>query len=139
MTAFDLAIFEACVEVCQEIEDESRDPHAVSSKGAKGLMQVMDATGKEMWQEMGNDPATYDPFNPEQNIAVGTAYLRKMFTQMGDWRLMYAAYNTGPNRVSKLCHKYGDDYSFIRDHLSDETQNYVRKATVKLARRGVYI
>ncbi len=68
------------------------DPHAVSKKGAMGLMQLMPATAKEM------DVAA--PFAPQENILGGSRYLRKLINLFdGDLRLALAAYNAGPNRV----------------------------------------
>lgn len=99
---------------------------AVSHAGAKGLMQLMDATGKEMMRELGMPEKAYDPFNPHQNKTLGTAYLVKMLQQFGDVRLALAAYNAGPGRVSKLTKEHGGAYPAISHHLPVETQNYVQ-------------
>ncbi len=70
------------------------DRYAVSEKGAKGLMQLMPATAREM--------RVSDPFNPEQNIAGGVRYLRKLLHMFnGDLVLSLAAYNAGPNQVKR--------------------------------------
>lgn len=70
------------------------DPYAVSKRGAQGLMQLMPATAREM--------RVSDPFNPEQNIAGGVRYLRKLLKMFdGDLVLSLAAYNAGPNQVKR--------------------------------------
>jgi soluble lytic murein transglycosylase-like protein len=69
-------------------------PEAVSSKGAKGLMQLVDSTAVEM--------GVADSLNPHQNIIGGTRYLRQMLDRHdGNIKLALAAYNAGPGTVSK--------------------------------------
>ena len=68
--------------------------HAVSPKGAEGLMQLMPATAREL--------GVVDSFDPEQNIAGGTAYLRRMIDRFnGNMDKAVAAYNAGPGAVQK--------------------------------------
>ncbi len=70
------------------------NPYAVSSAGARGLMQLMPETAADMGVE--------DIFDPAQNIAGGTQYLAKMMNLFNnDIELALAAYNAGPNAVKE--------------------------------------
>lgn len=62
------------------------DSNAISSAGAKGLMQLMDATASEL--------GVTDSFNPYQNIMGGTKYLAELINKYGKERGI-ALYNTG--------------------------------------------
>lgn len=68
------------------------DRYAVSPKGAKGLMQLMPDTAKDM--------AVSDLFDPVANINGGTRYLRKLMKLFdGNLQLSLASYNAGPTLV----------------------------------------
>ena len=68
------------------------DPHAVSPKGAMGLMQIIPGT----WGELrGQLDLGADPFDPHDNIFAGTAFLRAMRDRYG-YPGLFAAYNAGP-------------------------------------------
>jgi soluble lytic murein transglycosylase-like protein len=69
------------------------NPRAVSRKGAMGLMQLMPATAAEY--------GVADPFNPDENIRAGVAYLRSLIDRFGKTELALAAYNAGPGAVEK--------------------------------------
>lgn len=68
------------------------DKRAVSRSGARGLMQLMPATARDL--------GVHDSFDAEQNIEGGVRYLAKMLQRFdADVRLGLAAYNAGPETV----------------------------------------
>ena len=75
---------------------ESRfDAHAVSSRGAQGLMQLMPRTARAL--------GVNDSFDPQQNILGGTKYLKSLLDRFhGDIDMTLAAYNAGPELVAKV-------------------------------------
>lgn len=93
-----------------QIESSGGKNKAVSKAGARGPMQLMPDTAKELGVNID------DPF---QNIEGGVKYYAKMLKQFGDPILAVAAYNAGPRNVREA----GGVPKF------KETQNYVRKFT----------
>ncbi len=75
------------------IQNESAfNPNAVSPKGAKGLMQLMDINSRA---------ANINPFDPEQNIRTGTKLFARLLKQYDNVELALAAYNAGEGNVAK--------------------------------------
>ena len=81
------------------IRVESNFKHnAVSPVGARGLMQLMPFTARELGEKNALEPS-----NPRANIRAGARYLRSLINQFqGDLRLALAAYNAGPAAVTKF-------------------------------------
>jgi len=69
------------------------DPLAISSSGAAGLMQLMPGTAAQLGVE--------NVFDPEQNIASGTRYLRSLLDRFGSVEVALWAYNAGPAAVEQ--------------------------------------
>ncbi|MEW8208863.1 MAG: transglycosylase SLT domain-containing protein, partial [Candidatus Thiodiazotropha taylori] len=74
---------------------------ARSSAGARGLMQLMPKTAKQVAKELKHSPLKLDDlFRPEVNIRLGTGYLNKIYRQLQENPVLAtAAYNAGPHRV----------------------------------------
>ncbi|MEA2103727.1 MAG: transglycosylase SLT domain-containing protein [Candidatus Cloacimonadota bacterium] len=76
------------------LRESAGNPNAISHVGAKGLMQLMDGTAKDM--------NVKNVFNPKDNINGGTKYLAKMLKIFkSDIDSSLAAYNAGPRNVQK--------------------------------------
>jgi len=76
---------------------------AVSSRGAKGLMQIMPEVGEYLSQEMGIEwSGDRTLFNPALNIRMGIYYLSRLILDFDDVRLALTAYNYGPTHVRGL-------------------------------------
>lgn len=91
--------------------ESAYNPQALSKAGAQGLMQLMPSTAQRF--------GVNDAYNPYQNIAGGSEYLKWLLTLFkDDLSLALAAYNAGENAVKK----YGNTIPPYK-----ETQNYVRK------------
>lgn len=97
--------------IARQIQQESGyNPRAVSSAGARGLMQLMPGTARDLG---------VDPDDWRQNIDGGVTYMAQMRDRYnGDTELMLAAYNAGPGNADRR----GRDWS----QYAPETRNYVR-------------
>ncbi len=84
----DQALLRAVVEA-----ESDYNPFEVSRAGAKGLMQLMPGTAKEL--------GVVDPFNSFENLTGGAKYLNQMIKKFnGDLSLALSAYNAGPGKVN---------------------------------------
>jgi len=88
--------------------------HLVSGKNARGLMQIVPETGRLLGCE--------HPFDPTENIAAGTKYLRYLLDRFGNQSVALAAYNAGEGSVER----FGGIPPF------PETQNYVRRVASRM-------
>ncbi len=88
------------------------NPNAVSSRGARGLMQLMPGTASDL--------GVSDPFDPGQNIDGGARYLSSLLKRFGgDKRKALVAYNWGPENAAR----WNGDIK----KLPMETRDYIKK------------
>jgi soluble lytic murein transglycosylase-like protein len=101
-------------------QESGEDPSAISEAGAMGLMQLMPGTADAY--------GVVDPYDPEQNVAGGTALLSDLLRQYhGNVKLALAAYNAGSGAVAK----YGGipPYAETRAYVNDVTALYRASAS----------
>lgn len=101
--------------------------NAVSKKGAKGLMQLMDTTAEDLAKN--SDINLDDIFEPDINIQLGSKYISALISKYDSIGLALAAYNAGSGNVDNwikdgILKKDGSDIEKIP---FIETNNYVRK------------
>jgi soluble lytic murein transglycosylase len=105
-------------------------PDAVSSAGARGLMQVMPATGKGIARRLKEPPpSAHGLMDVETNLRFGSAYLRQVLDRFGNNAVLAAAaYNAGPRRVDDwLERNAGQPPALWIENISfRETRQYVK-------------
>ena len=105
------------------------NPHAISPKGAQGLMQLMPQTASQL--------GVANPFDPKANVDGGTKYLRELIERYNfDLVKALAAYNAGPQRVEQ----YGGvpPYRETRAYVARIVRDFNKKklAQQKLAQKS---
>ncbi|MBE0670295.1 MAG: tetratricopeptide repeat protein [Anaerolineales bacterium] len=100
-----------------------------SSAGARGLMQIVPATGAQIASELGQpNYSENDLYRPLISIRFGTHYLAnnlRLFN--GDLYAALAAYNGGPGNSLEWKNLSGDDPDlFLESVRFEETRNYIR-------------
>jgi len=84
-------------------QESAFDADATSSAGARGLLQLMPATSREVAGKLGLPWSRERLAEPEFNLTLGTAYFREVLTMFdGDVELALAGYNGGPYRIKRL-------------------------------------
>ena len=98
---------------------------AVSRVGATGLWQFMLATGKRYGLEVNS--LVDERRDPIKASYAAANYLSDLYKVFGDWNLVIAAYNCGPDQINKAIHrsKGSKDYWQIYPYLPKETRGYV--------------
>ncbi len=102
---------------------------AVSNKGAKGLMQLMDSTAEEVASQININLDEDDILNPKININLGTKYISILIQKYNNINLALTAYNAGSGNVDNWINEgtLKSDGSDIEKVPFTETNNYVRK------------
>lgn len=120
------------------------DPSVISGAGARGLMQIMPATGRLVARDMGV-AAAHDTARlisePDYNARIGATYLAQLAGELGGNVVMIAAgYNAGPGRPRQWMERFGDPRGRDEEAMVDwiemipfnETRNYVMRVTESL-------
>lgn len=108
------------------IYTESRfQPEAVSSAGAKGLMQITDSTFEWVLTKLGEENG--DVFDPETNIRCGAKILQILCGEFDNIETVLAAYNAGIGNVGRWLEDsaYSEDGKTLHTIPFPETREYV--------------
>ena len=107
--------------------ESSFNKKAVSSRGAKGLMQITDSTGEFIAVKL--QESNYDLFNEQTNIKFGCYYLRYLLDRFDNLTVVLCAYNAGEGNVSKWLNtiEYSKDGKTLVKIPFKETEEYVKK------------
>lgn len=126
-------IFEEALEAYQlplelkylPVIESALNPSAVSRAGAVGLWQFMITTGKQYGLEVTS--LIDERRDPIKSSYAAAHYLKDLYDIFGDWTLVIASYNCGPNNVRKAIARAGGvkDYWQIYPYLPAETRGYV--------------
>lgn len=111
-------------------------PQAVSSSDALGLLQLKLSTARDTARRIGlRKPDREDLFDPETNLALGSAYLRQMTDRYGgQFVLTVASYNAGPNAVARWLPEAPLDADvWIENVPYNETRKYVQRIAWHIA------
>lgn len=105
-------------------------PQASSPVGARGLMQLMPATGAEVASSLGKRHSKSALYEVEHNVLLGSSYYKQLLDRyQGNRVFALTAYNAGPHRVDRWRNKAGDSVPvevWIETIPYKETRNYVQ-------------
>ncbi len=104
--------------------------HVVSSRGARGLMQVMPSTAEWVAQNIGIEYSPDMLFDPQYNIEIGCWYLADLFKKFdGEAIIVLAAYNGGRGEVRRWLDEgiWDGSESTLEQIPFSETRNFVRQ------------
>ena len=113
-------------------QESAFDTRAVSRAGARGLMQLMPATARELAKKLGLS-YSHDKLNdPEINVRLGTTYFSSVLDMFdGNLELSLAGYNGGPYRIKRLWNEQGGEIDSFLEGLSiEESKIYVKRILV---------
>jgi soluble lytic murein transglycosylase len=120
-------------------QESAFNARAVSRSDARGLMQLLPSTGRELAQQLRMGPfQTEVLFDPRVNVRLGAHYLQRLTgVHQGNVILALAAYNAGPTRVKRWLQEMGiaDWDEFVEGLPFEETRSYVKSV---LRNYGVY-
>jgi soluble lytic murein transglycosylase len=105
-------------------------PHALSPSDARGLLQLIPATGQEVAKHLGVPLYTDELFDPEVNVRVGAAYLGGLLKRFGDQIALAAgAYNAGSHAMMRWCDQWGSRPldEFVELVTYDQAREYIKR------------
>ena len=112
-------------------QESGFDPTARSRAGARGLMQIMPATGRELARRMKLPYSLQRLHDPDYSLRLGTTYFRQMLATFDNQlELALAGYNGGPGRIQRLWQQQGPARQvdlFLEDLSLAESRNYVKR------------
>jgi soluble lytic murein transglycosylase-like protein/Tfp pilus assembly protein PilF len=115
-------------------QESAFDPRATSPVGARGLMQLMPETAREMSRKVGVPYAPDRLYDPRLSVRLGSAYFKELLDRFdGNVELALASYNGGPNRIQRLWTEKRPDArlaDFLETLNIDESRNYVKRILV---------
>jgi soluble lytic murein transglycosylase len=111
-------------------QESAFEEKAKSKANARGLMQIMPATGRRLARQAKMTRYSADSlFHAETNIVLGTQFLASLLRKYGKTELALAAYNAGASRVDRWLLEYGgrDMAEFVEQIPFSETRGYVKQ------------
>ena len=129
----------------QIMAESSGNPNAISPAGARGLLQIMPSTQRDL-EDRGLIPSGLDPFNPDHSRKMRDAKINalselswikdppKKIPEVNRLARIYASYNAGEGRIKDALEKakadgvdiYGDPRAWF-SYIPEETRGYLNK------------
>lgn len=102
------------------------DRTATSTKGARGLMQILDNTGEEIFNILKVPKNERNIYKPKYNVMAGTYYIKILMDKYNNEKIMaLAAYNSGMKNVERWLKNENDN--FVDNIDFKETRDYIEK------------
>ncbi len=114
-------------------QESAFDTNAQSWAGARGLMQLMPATARELAVKNGLLYSHEKLSDPSYNVRLGTTYFRQVLSMFDDnLELSLAGYNGGPYRIKRLWNESGGEEldHFLEGLGIEESKTYVKRILV---------